>query len=165
MYFPVSFLAWEVLVLFLLGVIYDGHDLMMIMMMMMMMMVMMMMIYFSWCKSCSWFVENFPFQLKRFYRISTWCKKFGHQQYDDNIWSWSYCSWFRNPAPVEVGNLVVYPIIYRVWYLSGGWAWDFFHQHRNLLPEFPCIVGHRENGELCNGSVTCQQCNMRGIPF
>ena len=29
----------------------------------------------------------------------------------------------RNPAPVD--GYIVYPIIYRVLYISGGWEWDF----------------------------------------
>ena len=38
----------------------------------------------------------------------------------------SYCWWFRNPVNSPVEGKVVYPIIYRILYIPGGWEWDFW---------------------------------------
>ena len=42
-------------------------------------------------------------------------------------------------SPVEVGSLSVYPIIYKAFYLPGGWPWDFFQPSTSMI-SFPWLL-------------------------
>ena len=49
----------------------------------------------------------------------------------------SYCWWFRNPVNSSV-DMVVYPIIYKVSYITGGWEGDFWAID-SILQTWLCI--------------------------
>ena len=64
--------------------------------------------------------------------------------------------WFRNPA--NQLRLVVYPVIYRVLYMSGGLP-DFFNQqYWIVLIKLPStLVEHNQNKIMCNQFQACLQ--------
>ena len=51
-----------------------------------------------------------------------------------NLVSDSDCWWFRNP--VNQLGLIVYPMIYGVLYIPGGWEWDFWNHQPGVQHSF-----------------------------
>ena len=78
---------------------------------------------------------------------------------------YTYGWWFRNPAPVDRWFIHVYPIIYRVLYISGpgGWEWDFWTINSSSLKE-KLLWSYLSPVNRCKNSTVKFESETHGSP-